>query len=122
MWCYLGVSGASHVDFRDHEDIANSADSPPNGSQGSDGEDDAGGACIPVPPPEGSLISFTNRPANLPNLYQVENHPLRKHGHARTFVYIQDTDEEGLRNSFQVGKDFVIPVAKREDVTATSGE
>jgi hypothetical protein len=122
MWCYQGVSGAPHVDFRDHKDIANSADGPPNGSQGSDGEDDAGGARIPVPPPEGSLISFTNRPANLPNLYQVKNHPLHKHGHARTFVYIQDTDKEGLRNSFQAGKDFVIPIAKREDVTATSGE
>ncbi|KIM78012.1 hypothetical protein PILCRDRAFT_11469 [Piloderma croceum F 1598] len=121
LTAFTSVSGAPHIDFRDHEDIANSADDPPNGSQGSDGEDDAGGARIPVPPLEGSLISFTNHPANLPNLYQAENHPLRKHGHARTFVYIQDTDEEGLRNSFQAGKDFVIPIAKREDVTATSG-
>jgi hypothetical protein len=67
-------------------------------------------------------MTFANRSANLPNLYRVENHPLRKHGHARTFVYIQDTDEEGLRTSFQAGKEFVIPVAKREDVTAKSGE
>jgi len=66
-------------------------------------------------------MCFANRSENLPKLYQVENHPLRKHGHARTFVYIQDTDEDGLRKSFQAGKDFVIPVAKREDVTAISG-
>jgi hypothetical protein len=119
---HLGVSGTPRTDFRTHEDITDGVGSPSNGSPGSGGEDEAGGARIPVPPPEGALMTFTNRSANLPNLYQVENHPLRKHGHARTFVYVQDTDEEGLRTSFQAGKDFVIPVAKRKDVTAKSGE
>jgi hypothetical protein len=113
---HLGISGPPD------RNIADGADSPWNGSRGSDDEDDARNARIPVPPPEGTLMCFANRSENLPKLYQVENHPLRKHGHARTFVYIQDTDEDGLRKSFQAGKDFVIPVAKREDVTAISGE
>ena len=46
---------------------------------------------------------------------------MRKPGFNRTFVYLQDTDEAGLRKSFQAGKDFVIPVAKREDVTEKCG-
>jgi hypothetical protein len=69
--------------MRTHKDITDSVDNPSNDSPGSDGEDEAGGAHIPVPPPEGALMTFANHSANLLNLYQVENHPLRKHGHAR---------------------------------------
>ena len=101
---HLGILGTLCADFRMHKDITDGVDSPSNSSPGSDGKDKAGGARIPVPPLEGALMTFANRSANLPNLYRVENHPLRKHGHARTFVYIQDTDEEGLRTSFQAGK------------------
>jgi hypothetical protein len=80
---HLGVSGTPHADFRTHKDITNSVDNPSNDSPGSDGEDEASGARIPVPPPEGALMTFANHSANLLNLYQVENHPLCKHGHAR---------------------------------------
>jgi len=66
-----------------HKDITDGVDNPSNDSPGSDGEDKASGACIPIPPLEGALMTFANLSANLLNLYQVENHPLRKHGHAR---------------------------------------
>ena len=68
---------------RTHKDITDGVDNPSNDSPGSDGKDKAGGARIPIPPPEGALMTFANHSANLPNLYQVKNHPLHKHGHAR---------------------------------------
>jgi hypothetical protein len=57
---HLGVSGTLCADFHTHKDITDSVDNPSNDSPGSDGEDEASGARIPVPPPEGALMTFAN--------------------------------------------------------------
>ncbi|KII88044.1 hypothetical protein PLICRDRAFT_30507 [Plicaturopsis crispa FD-325 SS-3] len=61
------------------------------------------------------------RDKDLPPIWEVKHHPLRREGAKKTYVYLQDTTREGLERSFEVGMRQPMPLYKREKISQKTG-